>query len=403
MIEKVPYFDVVIIGGSIAGNYLCYLLSHSKLKIAVIEEHKEIGLPFECAGIISKKLNKLIDLPKNIILNRVNIAKIVAPSGKYIKISGDEEPYIIDRVSLDKLFYEKVKNNENIIYFLEEKFKSFRYISENQNNIVFIETSKRNLKARMLIGCDGPLTSVGKLLGVKNKVIYATQIRIKANFSKNEALMWFDPRWKELFGWIVPEGNLVYRIGLGSSKNIAHNFNIFLKKLKIDSNKKIDQQGGIIPYGVMHKVSFNNILLLGDAAGQVKATTGGGIIMLLTAAKYAALTIQKCFTNNNFSKKFIKENYEKPCLTIIGKQLKIHYLIRTILENFDTKDFELFFHIVKNSSLEKIISLYGDMDFPKEVMLRIMKNLTFIKFLINFIKKRPSFIVKLIKIIKNLL
>ena len=52
--------DVCIIGGSIAGNYLSYLLSKKNLKIAIIEEHEEMGLPFQCAGIISKKLKKLI-------------------------------------------------------------------------------------------------------------------------------------------------------------------------------------------------------------------------------------------------------------------------------------------------------------------------------------------------------
>ena len=78
-------YDVCIVGGSIAGNYLAYLLSKSKLNIVVIEEHKEIGLPFQCAGIISKKLTQLIKVPKNIILNRVKTAKLVSPSGKSIE------------------------------------------------------------------------------------------------------------------------------------------------------------------------------------------------------------------------------------------------------------------------------------------------------------------------------
>ena len=55
------YFDVCIVGASIAGNYLAFLLSNSNLKIAVLEDHSEIGLPFQCAGIISQKLAQLID------------------------------------------------------------------------------------------------------------------------------------------------------------------------------------------------------------------------------------------------------------------------------------------------------------------------------------------------------
>ncbi|TFG25788.1 MAG: NAD(P)/FAD-dependent oxidoreductase [Promethearchaeota archaeon] len=395
IIEK---FDVCIVGGSLAGNYLSYLLSNSKLNIVVIEEHKEIGLPFQCAGIISKKLSNLIELPEKIVLNRVKIAKIVSPSGKFIKLSGDEEPYVIDRIALDRLFFDKCKNFDNITYLLGEKFKSFKYFKGNHQKLVLIHTNKRKIKAKMLIGCDGPLSSVSKILGRKQKVIYASQIRVRANFDENEAVMWFNPKWKELFGWIVPEGNKIYRIGLASSKNLAKNYKLFLEKLDININDKLDQQGGIIPYGVMKKVSFDNILLLGDAAGQVKATTGGGIVMLLTAAKYAALCIINCFKNEVFSKKVIEKYYEKPCLASIGKQLKIHFFIRIFLENLNADDFDTFFQIIKTSNIEKIVSLYGDMDFPRELVIRLMKDFVFIKFLVKVVKRNPLILVNIIKI-----
>ncbi|MFX0140233.1 MAG: FAD-dependent monooxygenase, partial [Candidatus Hodarchaeota archaeon] len=326
--------DVCIVGASIAGNYLCYLLSKTNLKIIVIEEHKEIGLPLQCAGIVSQKLSKLIDLPNELILNRVNTAKIISPSGEFIKLSGADQPYIINRIELDRLFYEKAKDINNISHFLGERFKSFEYLKENGKKLLLIKTSKRKIKSKLLIGCDGPLSTVGEILGIRNKVIYASQIRIKSNFDQNEAAMYFDPRWKELFGWVVPEGNKIFRIGLASLKKINANFRDFTKLLNINPNQKIDKQGGIIPYGIMNKTAFDNVLLLGDAACQVKATTGGGIIMLLTCAKIASYCILNCFKTNNFSKKFIKKYYQKNCLAFVGKQLKIHYIIRRILERF---------------------------------------------------------------------
>ena len=398
MDQNIDKFDVVIIGASISGTYLTYLLSKFNLKIAVIEEHEEIGLPFQCAGIVSKKLTQLIDLPEDIKLNQVKVAKIFSPSGIFIKLSGEEQPYIIDRVALDKLFYQRIKSNNKIKYYLEEKFITFKYITEKHKKSVLIETNKRKLKSKMLVGCDGPLSSVSKLMGIRNKVIYATQIRIKANFYQNEAVMWFDPRWKELFGWVVPEGNNIYRIGLGSSKNVAKNFQIFLKKIGVDFNDKLDQQGGIIPYGIMNKSAFDNILLLGDAAGQVKATTGGGIVMLLTAAKYAAFCIKSCFKNNKFSKKYIKKLYGKPCKATIGKQLKVHFLIRTFFETLTSEDYDTLFQIVKTNKIEEIVSLYGDMDFPRDMVIKLLKNSMFIKFIIRILRKNPLILVKILKI-----
>jgi len=392
------YYDVCIVGASIAGNYLTYLLSKSNLKIVVLENHKEIGLPFQCAGIVSQKLSQLVELPKEIVLNRVTTAKIVNPSGKYINLSGDEHPYVIDRVALDRLYYEKIKDDPNISYYFGERYKSFEYRTDNGKKHVVIETSKRNIKTEMLIGCDGPLSSVGKQLNVKNNVLYASQIRIKANFNENEAAMYFNPQWKELFGWIVPEDNRIFRIGIAAAKNVNLCFKNYLEELGIDIDNKIDQQGGIIPYGVMNELAFDNILLLGDAAGQVKATTGGGIVMLLTAAKYASNCVNLCFKNEDFSKSLIKKYYEKPCSQTIGRELKLHYLIRLILEKFKDKDFETFFKIIKENRIEHLITLYGDMDFPKALVIKLLRKRSVLSFIIKFIIKNPVIIFKILKL-----
>lgn len=398
MSNSIKSHDVCIIGGSIAGNYLAYLLAPLELTICVIEEHSDIGKPFQCAGIISQKLGDLIALPDNIILNRVDVAKIVAPSGKFIRLSGQEKPYIVDRVALDRLFYEKIKQKSNITYYLGEKYHEFEYITNNGEKVIQITTSKRRIHCKLLVGCDGPLSAVAHQLGADHTNIYATQIRAKGNF-ENEAVMYFHPNWKELFGWIVPEGRQVFRIGMGAANNLSQNFKNFLDKLKIKNNQIIDRQGGLIPFGSMKKVAYDNILLLGDAACQVKATTGGGIVMLLTAAKYAAVSVKRSFYAQNYSESFLKENYEIPCKNEINRSLKTHLVIRKIFECFTSEDFETFFQIVKTSNVENIISLYGDMDFPLSLFLQLLKNSMVFKFLLSFLRKNPLVIFTLLKIL----
>lgn len=398
MDREIDNFDVCIVGASIAGNYLCYLLSNTNLNIIVIEEHEKVGLPFQCAGIVSQKLNKLVNLQNEIVLNRVKVAKIVSPDGMYIKLLGNEQPYIIDRTALDLLYYDKVRDIENFQIYLGEKFKSYKRIKEKNQKLLLIQTSNRTFKTKLLVGCDGPVSSIAKSLGVQNKTLYAAQIRISANFDENEAAMYFNPKWKELFGWIVPEGNKIFRIGMACSQNLVKNFRFFLKRIKIDINQKIDQQGGLIPYGIMNKIAFNNILLLGDSGCQVKATTGGGIINLLTAAHYCADCIRTCIKNNNFSKKIIKKYYEKPCRLTIGKELKIHYLIRVILERLDNNGFKMLFEIIKSNKIEELINIYGDMDFPKSFIFKFVKNLTVLFFLVRLIFKNPDIFVELLRI-----
>jgi geranylgeranyl reductase family protein len=397
--SKSEYFDVCIVGASIAGNYLSFLLSNSSLKIVVLEEHSEIGRPFQCAGIISQKLSNLIEFPNEIVLNRVKTAKIVSSSGNYIKLSGDEQPYIIDRVALDRYYYNETKDKSNFTYYLGEKYKSFENFVDNDKKYLLIKTSKRKIKCRLLIGCDGPFSLIGKEVNVRNNVLYASQIRIKADFNKNEAVMYFNPQWKELFGWIVPEGNKICRVGIAAAKGVNKSFKRFLDVLGVDIDEKIDQQGGIIPYGVMNQIAFDNILLLGDSAGQVKATTGGGIVMLLTAAKHAAKCVQLCFAYEDFSKRFIKKWYEKPCTKTIGRELKLHYFIRLILERFNDKDFDAFFSIIKENKIEHIITLYGDMDFPRALVVNLMRKRTVLRFVLKFLLRNPVIMFKILKLL----
>ncbi len=391
-------FDVCIIGGSIAGNYLGYLLSKTNLNTVIIEEHAKIGVPLQCAGVISQKLGKLIRLPNDVVKNRVKVAKLIAPSGKSIRLQGDEQPYIVDRPSLDRHFYQKAKLQNNIHYLLGEKFKNFKYIVVNGENFVQISTSKRELISKILVGCDGPLSLVAQKLGIKNTVLKALQIRVEAKFNQEQAVMIFNPKWNELFGWIVPEGGKIFRVGIASKENIRSNLNELLVMLGVDFEKKLDFQGGLIPYGLMNKLSHDNILLLGDAAGQVKATTGGGVVMLLTAAKIAFSCIKKCFVAQNFSKRIIKKFYERACRKAIGKSLKFHYLLRLFLENFTDFEYTKLFSIVKSSKVEEILFLYGDMDFPVKAILKLVKNYYVLRFLISVLIKNPKLVFKMAKV-----
>jgi len=179
----------------------------------------------------------------------------------------------------------------------------------------------------------------------------------------------------------------------------SHGRFVGLLDVKVNIEEKIDQQGGIIPIGKMNRAAFDNVLLLGDSACQVKATTGSGIVMLLSAAKHAASCIERCFQASDFSIKFIKRYYVKPCLISIGKQLKLHYIIRIVFEKFTNKDFESFFQIIKNNNIEEIISFYGDMDFPRELIFQMLKNPIVIKFLLRFILRNPITLLKIIKIL----
>ncbi len=407
--------DVCIIGGSIAGNYLAYLLAKEKINCVVVEEHAELGKPFQCAGIISQKILKLMEFPPDIILNRVSIAEIVGPNLESIKMSGKESPIIIDRVKFDAFFGKKAQEM-GVKYLLQEKYISHWALKKKNGNSSFnlaesrivIQTNKRNIKAKIIVGADGPFSKVAKRFKIKNTVIPATQARIRINYPKNQTSLYFHSDYKELFGYIVPEGkDNICRIGIASLKRPNYNFKRFLGRIKKynpiknSSSRKtyhfIDRQGGVIPFGFPKHIAFQNTVLVGDSACMVKATTGGGIVMLVSAAKILSISIKKAILLDNYSKMFFINEYEKPIQKTIGRELKIHYLIRLLLLRLNSKEFNDLFKLVQDPDIQKIIQNYADMDFPLLFVKKLIFKKAFLKYSISLFIKHFKIIGQFIK------
>ncbi|MHA1729944.1 MAG: geranylgeranyl reductase family protein [Promethearchaeota archaeon] len=390
--------DVCIIGGNIAGAYLAYILAEENVNVIVVEEHKESGEPLQCAGIFSEKLTKIIDLEKSLILNRVKIARLVAPGGSTLDVVGRENPFIVDRVKLDRSYYQKAIN-KGAVFLFNEKFLTYRKI---KNEGVRITTDKRTIFSDVIIGCDGPRSRVAKLNGVQHNFIQGMQVRAKYNHPINVTSMFFSPKWKELFGWIIPEGKNICRIGMGCRKNPKNNFKSFLIKVGVKKSEIIDKQGGLIPYGYIRRIAFDRALLLGDAACMVKATTGGGVIMLLSAAEIAKSAILMALKKNNFSEKFLIKHYERNTeMKKLRIQLKIHFLIRIGIKRFTSTDFENIFSLYQSSKtgIKELVLKYADMDFPKTLIIKCLFNVRLFLFLLNFMIRNRNIIPEFVHLI----
>ena len=79
--------------------------------------------------------------------------------------------------------------------------------------------------------------------------------------------------------------------------------------------------------------------------------------------------------------------------------MKTHYLIRVLIERLSPKDFIKLFRILRTNKMEYLINLYGDMDFPKRFIFKILRNPFVVAFLIKFIFRNPDIIVKFLKIL----
>lgn len=359
---------ISIIGAGPAGSYLAYLLAKQGKEVTLIEEHKDIGNPIQCTGIVTGSIERFVKLPNNIIANRCSKV-IVSSKNSNIKIDTDE--IVLWRNKFDEFMADRAsKQGAKIL-------TNNQFISLSGKNSIRIRDKKnsklKEISSDIVIGADGHSSAVAKAIGSANSKFYiGMQARVKLKTGINAFETHFGSDFPSFFGWVVPESKDVARLGLAAFKNTKDYFYKFLKK-RTGRSKILSWQSGIIPiYNPKQTLQKNKIYLIGDAASQVKATTGGGIIPSLKAAH----TLCDCIINN--------KNYNKEFKNRSGKELLLHLKIRNALNKFSDKDYDYLLKLMSQERVKKVLKKYDrDMPIPlvANLLLKEPRFLLFSKFI----------------------
>jgi digeranylgeranylglycerophospholipid reductase len=272
---------ISIIGGGPSGCYLAYLLAKSKKEVTIFEEHKEIGKPIQCTGILTRDLLDKINLPKEIILNEITNAEIIGEKEKLnLKIS--KPNLVIDRSKFDQFLAKKaIDAGANL------KLNSKVIGVHRINKEFLIKTEKETIKSDIVIGADGPFSQTSKYLSLFKNKDYLIGLQALVELKNDNSVKFF--LRQNGFKWIVPINNKQARVGIAFDRAQKSDLDDFTKELKA---KTIEYHAGIIPlFNPVGKRFEKNAYLIGDAAGLVKATTGGGIIQSLISAECCSSSI----------------------------------------------------------------------------------------------------------------
>lgn len=341
---------VVIVGAGPIGNYTARLLKKKGINPLLIEEHKEIGRPVHCAGVVGGKVFKdsLINLPLDSIQTQINGAEIFY-GGESFVLRRKAVAYVIDREIFDK------KLGEGLDVKYETKFLGL----EKTKNGYIVETDNGDFAADIIIGADGAVSRVREAVGLNAGVRYfsGAQFRIATKIDNENFVKVYIK--KPFFSWIVPENNGLVKAGIISTNPFSE-LKKFLQEVKL-KGEIIDKFGGIIPIGTCQIVK-DNVALVGDAACQVKPLTHGGIYYGMRGAEILA----DCITRGRLLEygKLWKRRY--------GQEIRIGLYFKRVYQNFNEKDLGIIFEVMKMSA--KKIEKIGDFENHLPILIEIIKN-----------------------------
>ena len=362
--------NIAIIGSGPAGLATAIRLKKEGFDSIVLEDHASIGVPENCAGLISKSgLDKLKINFSGSVQNTVRGAKIYSPNGTELKVTlPTPVAYVVDRKKFDQLLFEEARNL-NIHVATNTKLIDVR------NNTLFVQANGRGeiRKAEFVIGADGVNSTVRHLMGIKttkDSFIHTIQATCTGKFEKEYVQLYLGDFAKGFFAWVVPVSDTKAKIGLGTilGENVAQNFEDFLKE-KLPGVRAYAQQSSLIPYGLpLQGIVKNNMALVGDAAFQTKSTTGGGIIFGMESGNVLAQTIA-----DELKKTGPIKDYEKN-LKEINRELKMHWKIRNYVNSLNNEQIDKLFVKLKNKGIEEFLETNGDMDNPSKFIGKLAKS-----------------------------
>ncbi|MCD4740473.1 NAD(P)/FAD-dependent oxidoreductase [archaeon] len=353
---------VTIVGGGPAGLLCAKEAAYNGKKVVVYEEHEVIGEPVQCAGLVSKKgLDDLGVNYESTVLNKSLGARVYSPSGKEIEIKRkDAQAMVIDRAALDKVIAEEA-------------------MAEGAE----IKTGVRLLErgADLTVGADGASSYIAKDLGNKKDLLIAYQVTAKLERDLDFVELHFGSWSKDFFAWVIPESEQHCRVGIaikGDPKKALMGF-MKEKNIKADLEKGI---AGLIPLFSDNPTVFEKerTLLVGDAAGQVKATTGGGIAIGGFCGRIAGEIIGKDLPLTDYEVIWRRE---------VRKELVLHRQLHDFLVSLTLEEMDELFQLAIEERVPELIEEYGDMDKPSMLFKQLMAKPRVVSHMMKYLSRLP--------------
>jgi len=384
--EPIMDHEAVVIGAGPAGLFSALELAKRKHDVRILEEHGKVGEPDHCAGLLSTTgLDRLgIHMPSHIIQNTVSGAKIYSPSGHSIQIErGRNEAKVIDRRKFDKWLAERAEDVGATIT------TGARVIElQNQGNTVDsirIRSERMDqLSAKIFIIAEGHRCQLSKSVGlpiVKKSYRYPAYQYEVAGIDIDDKIveMFYGQNIAPgFFAWIIPLGDRRARIGLAARNKSRPRLDNLIQHHPIISERmrgvKIERSmGGVVLIGLpIKKMVTGNVLVVGDTAGVVKATTGGGVILGGLTSRLAGKMAADALSTEDLITTLGK--YDRQCKALIGRELRVMYLAQHALSSLSDKGLDSIIKDAGDSGALDIVKDAGDMDFQGKVIRGLLKD-----------------------------
>lgn len=376
-------YDVLIIGGGPAGLYAAYCLAKAGRSVAVFEEHPEIGRPVHCTGLVATESFSQFTLPGESIQVAFRNARFRSPGGQVLSVTSDrDESVLVDRAAFDQGLADQARGAGAEI-FPGHRVEALRRLRRS----LVARTStgsgvERLVRGRLGILATGTSYGLHRGLGLRVPGRFVSGVQVEVEFEEtSEVEVYFGNEVApESFAWVVPftrQGVPVAKIGLLASREPGRYLTRFLQWPQVASRIR---PGRVCPYlrrpipvWPLSETFADRVLVIGDAAGLAKPTTGGGVYYSLLSAELAATTVGEALDAEEGSARFLSR-YQTAWRAALGSEIRAGALFRTFASHLSDAQIDEAFHLAANEPVARLIRDHASFNWHKHIILALWRS-----------------------------
>ena len=382
--------DVIVVGGGAVGSFTALKLAKLGAKVTVFEEHEAIGSPSHCAGHLSIRSLRnlgLYPLPGKIVENTFSQANFYSPSAfKFSVHLAKPVTCSVNRKAFDRQIADKAED-AGARFCLDSRVQSLLL----ENGVVKGVKVKQGNKAEELVpakivvdaeGISSRLLRQTSLTGLDSeRLVNAVEAEVQdlTDVQLDAVEVFLGKQYAPSFyAWLMPRLDGTAKVGLATKTG---NPKEFLRRLMLKhpvASKQLAKAKitglafhPITLGGPISKAYTNGFLAVGDAASQVKPTTGGGVVFGLTCAGIAAEVADEAVRRNDVSANFL-QMYQKRCADALGFDFSVMLRIRRFLDSLSDEKVDEVLRFCARIGLEKTFGSVDEIDFQGQMLLKIL-------------------------------
>ena len=381
--------DVVVIGAGPAGLITARNLAAAGHDVVVLEEHDEIGIPVHCTGLLGAEAFDELDLPRRAILATTHAARFVSADGTSVLVDAERvRASIVDRGVFDQSLAESARRAGAEI----RPGARVRAIQVDADGVtVSGDSAPVSVRARACVLACGASYRFNRALGFGVPPVFMQSAQLEAPFAGPGQIEVHLGRERAPggFAWVVPftRGDRPYnRVGILCDNNASPRFAAFAQRVReqyaLDGAAWPDARMKILPLSPVPKTYTDRVVAVGDAAGLVKPTTGGGIYYGLVSGHLAAEVLDGALREDQLSESRLR-TYETAWRGRLGAEIRTALAFRSIVGKLNDRAIDSLVELARIDGIVPLLKQTADFNWHRRSALTLLRHAQFRRIILS--------------------